>query len=124
MTDQNTLDAFQTMWGMFPEPVLLVQKDRTILAVNRLAAQLGVQAGIRCFTLNPAHDPQSVCQRCRANQALQSQQAVCESTPDGIRGYWIPVENQSDLYIHFGIGTAEAFAQAQATPSQELVSLQ
>ena len=53
MIDQSIMDAFSMMWGKFPEPVMLVQKDRTILAVNALAQTAGIQTGIKCFTLIP-----------------------------------------------------------------------
>lgn len=110
MPDQKILDAFAMMWGLFPEPVMLIQKDRTILAVNQQASQMGISAGIRCSTLNQECEPGQSCKHCQANLALNSQQAVMkQSAKDGacILGYWVPVEGHAGLYVHFGIGMAK-----------------
>ena len=53
MVEQRILEAFEMMWGPFPEPVMLIHRDRTVLAVNDFARSMGVQAGIKCFSLNP-----------------------------------------------------------------------
>lgn len=98
------------MWGLFPEPVFLIQKDRTILAVNQLAGKMGIPVGIRCSSLNVECETGHACKHCQANKALDSHQAIMErSNKNGVKifGYWIPVEGTDDLYVHFGIGTAQ-----------------
>jgi hypothetical protein len=118
--EQNILDAFQTMWGPFPEPVMLIRKDRTILAVNDLGRSLGIPEGARCFSLNPEAGD-SCCKRCKANEALREQHAVCsEETQNGTRiiGYWMPLKEQKDVYVHFGIGTAEALGAKMSQAAQ------
>lgn len=113
MSDSRILDAFRLMWGPFPEPVMLVRKDRTVLAVNAMADRLGLQAGIKCHSLNPDKGPDGHCRRCQATQALGSGSPVCsEESMNGqpVRGYWVPLTEAPDLYIHFGIGTAAAMA--------------
>jgi hypothetical protein len=125
---QNILDAFQTMWGPFPEPVMLIQKDRTILAVNDLARTAGVPAGVKCFSLNP-EEGKTNCTRCKANVALREQRTVCtEEMQNGKRiiGYWMPLKEEKEVYVHFGIGCAEAMgvqAGIKATCAEELVQL-
>lgn len=113
MIEPRILEAFQMMWGPFPEPVLLIHKDRTILAVNDLARSLGMPSGIKCHTLNSDHGPDGNCTRCQANRALRSgETAVLVETQGGmpVRGYWMPLKEAQDVYVHFGIGTAEAMA--------------
>ena len=110
MTDQKILDAFQTMWGPFPEPVMLIHKDRTILAVNNLARTTGCAPGIKCFSLNPEART-TTCKGCKANLALREHRTVCTDTSQGgkrIIGYWMPLEAAPDVYVHFGVGIAEA----------------
>jgi hypothetical protein len=125
--EQNILDAFQTMWGPFPEPVMLIQKDRTILAVNDLARTVGVPPGIKCFKLNQ-EEGMTNCKRCKANLALREERTVCtEETQNGKRviGYWMPLKEQKDVYVHFGIGCAEAMGVQASIPAvqEELVQL-
>jgi hypothetical protein len=82
MTDPQTLariaEAFELMWGNFPDPTLLVQRDRTILAVNDAAARQGMEPGRKCFSYNP--DPRDVengaCTGCQADQALDMGTAI------------------------------------------------
>jgi hypothetical protein len=127
MVEQKILDAFQTMWGPFPEPVMLVQKDRTILAVNDLCRSVGTPTGVKCFSLNP-EALTTTCKQCKANLALREHRTVCtESTQNGHRiiGYWMPLKEEKDVYVHFGVGCAEAMGLQVSQPSStpELVQL-
>jgi len=115
MIEPRILDAFQTMWGPFPEPVMLIQKDRTILAVNDLGRQFGIPAGVKCHSLNKDHGPDGSCRRCKANLALRTGETVCTEELYGetkVIGYWMPLAEAPEIYVHFGIGTAKAMAQA------------
>jgi hypothetical protein len=98
-------EAFELMWGNFPEPMLLVHRDRTILAVNDAAAAQGASPGRKCFSYNP--DPLDVengaCKGCKANQALDAGTAIsCTCRIGGRRsvGYWIPLKGSRDVYVH------------------------
>jgi hypothetical protein len=127
MLDQKILDAFQTMWGPFPEPVMLIQKDRTILAVNDLARSVGTPTGVKCFSLNPEART-TTCKQCKANLALHEERTVCtEETQNGKRiiGYWMPLKEEKDVYVHFGVGCAEAMGLKPNQPASvsELVDL-
>lgn len=103
--DPRLVEAFQLMWGNFPDPMMLVHRDRTILSVNDACAAQGTAAGTKCFELNP--DPSAVengaCRSCRANDALKAGSSIaCDGDYSGrlIRGYWIPLKGASDVYIH------------------------
>jgi hypothetical protein len=112
MIEQRILDAFQTMWGPFPERVMLVHKSRTVLAVNDLARSAGIVPGIRCFSLNPEVGPgEDQCKRCQASLALKTGESVCTEDEIGGRkiiGYWMPLKEVPDVYVHFAIGTAKS----------------
>jgi hypothetical protein len=127
MLDQKILDAFQTMWGPFPEPVMLIQKDRTILAVNDLARSVGTPIGVKCFSLNPEART-TTCKQCKANLALHEERTVStEETQNGKRiiGYWMPLKEEKDVYVHFGVGCAEAMGMQPGQPvsNTKLVNL-
>lgn len=119
MVDQQTLDAFEQMWGPFPEPVMLIHKDRTILAINEFARAVGTPIGIKCFSLSPEAD-RAACKHCKANLALREHRTVStEETQNGKRiiGYWMPLKNEPDVYVHFGVGCAEALGIKPEPPS-------
>lgn len=121
MVEQKTLDAFEEMWGPFPEPVMLIDKYRTILARNELARITGIPEGIKCYSLNPeAHGDN--CQQCKANQAMWEKRTVCqESETNGTRiiGYWMPLKESPEVYVHFGVGLAKSMGLNPAAPAQE-----
>jgi predicted nucleic acid-binding Zn ribbon protein len=86
---------------------------------------MGVPPGAKCFGLNPEVAPgEDHCSRCQANLALKSGETVCsEETTGGKRviGYWMPLKEVPDVYVHFGIGTAP---KAMAAPKRdEMVKL-
>jgi hypothetical protein len=103
--DPRLVEAFQLMWGNFPDPMMLVHKDRTILAVNGACSAQGTSAGTKCFSYNPVPGDvaNGACKQCRANEALKSGSPMgCEGNFGGkrIRGYWVPVAGSSEVYIH------------------------
>jgi hypothetical protein len=126
MMDQKMLEAFQMMWGPFPEPVMLVHKNRTILAVNDLARSAGIPVETKCFSLNPEARG-AACKQCKANLALRERRTVCtEENQNGNRiiGYWMPLKDE-DIYVHFGVGTAQAMGCQPCPPvkMEEMVTL-
>lgn len=42
MEQSDVICAFHAMWDHFPEPVMLIKKNRQIYAVNPKAASLGL----------------------------------------------------------------------------------
>lgn len=104
--DPRLVDAFQLMWGNFPDPMMLVHRDRTILAVNDACAAQGTAAGRKCFSYNPVPGAveNSACKACQANKALEAGSTVaCEGEFGGgprIRAYWIPLKGSSEVYVH------------------------
>ena len=102
--DQSVLEAFDAMWGLYPEPVMLVHACRDILAVNQRAAESGITVGIKCYTLYPSD---RICPGCLANKMLKSGQAtrkgsLNKQTGRYLDGYWIPVKGVEEVYVHFG----------------------
>jgi len=113
MLEPRILEAFQIMWGPFPEPVLLIHKNRTILAVNDSARSAGIPEGIKCHALSSDRGPDSACSRCQANHSLRTGETSVSWETQGatpIRSYWMPLKEVQDVYIHFGIGASEAMA--------------
>lgn len=100
----ETLNSFKQMWNLHPSPVLLVHKNRDILAVNKAAAEAQVPVGIKCYDLCKGDN---VCAGCKANASLKKNEgirklALSKGTDQFMDGYWIPVEGEEDIYVHFG----------------------
>jgi hypothetical protein len=110
MTEAAYVQAFDLMWEMFPEPTLLVHKDRTVLAANASARQFGRREGEKCFGAAPTGGGNGHCRSCKADQALQERKAISAITLElggPVTSYWLPLPDAPDLYVHFGVGVAD-----------------
>lgn len=115
----GVLDAFHMMWDLHPAPVMLVRKDRTIVAVNAVAVELGIHPGIRCHTLA---GNAKMCPQCKGNVALrmgQATRALAFSEGQGLflDGYWTPVAGETDLFVHYGNDITECVRPELLVPA-------
>ena len=99
---------FHLYWDNFPQPVMLVHKDRTIIEANKVSQALGCPVGTRCDDLGEKQHHAD----CRANLALSEQTGVrevayYEHLGQVIDSYWVPLAGADDLYVHFGIDISE-----------------
>lgn len=93
---------FHLFWDNFPFPVILVHKDRTILARNKAGEAVGYVLGSRCVDMGKKEDHRG----CLANLALQEKEAkrvvgyfdVAKAVLDS---YWVPLAGRDDIYVHF-----------------------
>ncbi len=103
MIDSKVIEAFQLMWGNFPDPALLIHKNREIIALNEAGRKMGRVAGTICSSYGgpEAH------RHCLANQALATGRPAFVKRKNGARdriSYWLPLEGQPDLFVHFIVG--------------------
>ena len=103
MTDEKIIEAFQLMWGNFPEPVMITQKSREIVAVNKKAAEMGLTIGLKCSSVGKPENHRG----CLCNKAIDGGKPVFityEGTFGKAFGYWIPITEKPEWVIHFGVG--------------------
>ncbi len=115
MVAQQVIDAFHMMWGPFPEPVMLVHKSRKILAVNDAGRAAGIPVGVTCSSLNPENETDGHCRQCRALEALRSREPRTSPAVTGgrpMKGYWLPLRDAPDIYVHFGVSIGEEIQAA------------
>lgn len=98
----ETRRNFHIMCDNFPFAVMLIHKDRTILAVNKTGETEGYPTGVRCVELGEKEHHKG----CLANQALKEQTAkrvvdYIEFRSAVLDSYWIPLAGSEDLYLHF-----------------------
>lgn len=67
MIDQDVIQAFHLMWDNFPESVMLINKEREIIASNKVGQNVGRLPGIKCSSLQPLGSHKG----CKANEALK-----------------------------------------------------
>ncbi|HEY3424966.1 MAG TPA: hypothetical protein VGL27_09240 [Negativicutes bacterium] len=103
MDDSKVIEAFQLMWGNFPEPVTLVHKSREVIAVNAAGQSAGRVKGMNCAMQGAPEAHRG----CLANQALATQQPTFKKVKFGekeIISYWLPINGYPELFVHFGVG--------------------
>jgi hypothetical protein len=121
MAEQNThvIHAFRQMWGNYPELALLLNQKHEIVAVNKVAQDLGIEPGINCFSLNGTD---RMCKGCKApvmRKQGKAQRQVLHKDPLGVLdSYWIPVEDSDGLYVHFANNITQ-WAKPQKVPGQK-----
>ncbi|MBU5635471.1 hypothetical protein KOM00_01835 [Geomonas sp. Red69] len=107
---------FHLFWDNYPEPVMLIYKDRTILEANKAAQTLGYPTGLRCVDLGEKKHHAG----CRANVALRDKTGVRDTAWYDFRSavldsYWIPLAGAEDFYVHFANDITE-FASERLIP--------
>ena len=91
------------MFDNFPEPVMITQRSREMIAVNKKAASFGLNAGIKCSSIGKPENHRG----CLCNRAVDSGEPVYiqYQSPFGKAfGYWIPIPDKPEWIIHFGVG--------------------
>lgn len=104
MDKQEVIKAFHMMWDKFPEPIMLIRKDRQIHAVNKKAASLGLNDQMKCSSIGSPEQHKG----CLCNQAADTREAVYKAYEGQFGrayGFWIPVEGAEEYIIHFGVGS-------------------
>ncbi len=99
---------FHILCDNFPFPVMLVHKDRTIIAVNKTAETEGYPTGVRCVDMGKKEQHKG----CLANHALAEQTAkrvvsYIDFRAAVLDSYWIPLAGSDDLYLHFAADITE-----------------
>jgi hypothetical protein len=103
---------FHLFWDNHPGPVMLVHKNRTIIAANKAGQEIGCPVGMRCVDLGEKKHHAG----CKANKALQEgtgvrEVAYVEHLGQVVDGYWIPLAGAEELYVHFGNDITEWAAE-------------
>lgn len=99
----QVVDSFKTMWGNFPEPVLLILRNFEIVAANKTAEESGIKIGSKCSEMEPSERHRG----CKANEARETREAAYHRTKMGehdVYVFWLPVDGHPDYIIHFPVG--------------------
>ncbi|MCR5176027.1 MAG: hypothetical protein K6C05_04180 [Anaerovibrio sp.] len=110
MSDEELVKAFHAMWGNFPEPVMIIQKSREVMAVNDKAAAFGLKVGMKCSSVGTPEQHKG----CLANRAADNKEtvAITYEGPFGKSyGYWIPLADRPEWMLHFGVGSTFAYEE-------------
>ena len=113
MSKEELITAFHAMWDNYPEQVRLIDKTFLVLAGNKAYLAAGGETGIRCCEQGTPE----IHRGCQAQASLKERAA--KSVPSTMAGvpcesFWIPVEGETDYFIHYTNGLNEAIARFMA----------
>lgn len=113
MTNEEIIRAFHCMWDGFPEPIMLIEKNRNIVAVNKKCAEFGMKIGTKCSSYGKPEQHKG----CRANEAADTKQPICITYPGPFGkdayGYWSPLPEKPEWMLHFSIGITMEYEEAK-----------
>jgi PAS domain S-box-containing protein len=120
---QRVAQLNQTLLDSLPHPAMLVRSDRTVLAANRIAREVGTEVGGYCWRdfghclFIPPQDRHHVeehgspppggtrCSFCLADEALATGQAINDPAVSAFERlwdtWWVPIDG--DTYLHYAI---------------------
>lgn len=110
--EDQLIKAFEMMWGNYNEPVSMIHRSFTVIAVNEASKAKGAVTGVKCNATNP-----ELHKGCMAMEALNKNELKMITTDrEGIlwTTYWIPVSGVPDYYIHFTNGLNEYMEKVKA----------
>ena len=116
LSNEEIIRAFHLMWDNFPEAVTITQKSREIVAVNKKAAEFGLQPGIKCSSIGKPENHRG----CKCNEAVDTGEAqfcTYEGAFGKAYGYWIPIPKKPEWVIHFGVGYAFEYPKINRAPA-------
>lgn len=99
MIDEKIIEAFHMMWDSFPAPVRLIHKNKTVLAVNETAHNMGMKTEVPCFAIGAPEAHKG----CKANEAISTNTAQILNVGSEKIKYWLPVKGCPDVYVHYTI---------------------
>lgn len=99
----SVIEAFHLMYDHYPESVMLIHKNREIIAVNPAGASIGREPGMRCAQLQPKISHIG----CRADEAIHTGEMTYRKksgTNGDVISFWLPIDGYPDCLIHFSVG--------------------
>lgn len=96
------IEAFDMMWGNYPEPVRLIDRSFLVVAANTAYVNMGGPVNVKCNVGDPL-----LHQGCQAQNALKTGESKIKSVDMGgviWDSYWVPVKGTKEYFVHFTNG--------------------
>jgi len=105
---QRSLQLNATLLDSIPHPALLIRSDRTVIAANKIAFEMGAKVGEPCWRefhkSQFVHDGENKCWFCMADEARDENEGKhcdVEAFERLWDTWWVPVGE--DVYLHYAI---------------------
>ena len=109
---QRSLQLNATLLDSIPHPAMLIRPDRTVIAANKIALEVGAKIGEPCWCEFAkslfVRDGENKCWYCMADEAMaenEGKQREVEAFERLWDTWWVPVGE--DVYLHYAIDITE-----------------
>lgn len=105
--DKKVIEAFQTMWHRYPEPAMLINRGKRVIAQNWACRHANRKVGSYCHEIGGCKD---LGNSCLLNHCLETGQAVHTKVNTGKKQWsihWVPIEGYPDYCVHFFAASLE-----------------
>ncbi len=106
--DEKVIEAFQIMWSKYPEPAMLINRGKRVMAVNWASRFVEPNIGAYCHEIGGC---QEMGNTCLMNKCIDDHQAAHIKINQGSKQWtihWVPIEGFPDYCVHFFAGSGEA----------------
>jgi len=103
--DRKVIDAFHLMWSRFPEPAMLINRGKRVVALNWACRRAEPKVGSYCHEIGGCKD---LGNSCLLNHCLETGQAVHTKVNTGKKQWsihWVSLEGYPDYCVHFFAGS-------------------
>lgn len=110
--EKKVLEAFKIMWNEYPEPAMLINRGKRVMAINWACRQVGPHVGAFCHEIGGCQD---INNRCLINHCLESRKAVHIKVGNGQKQWsihWVPIDGCPDYCVHFFAGSGQEHQNA------------
>lgn len=105
--EKKVIEAFKTIWNKYPEPAMLINRGKRVMALNWACREAGPSVGSFCHEISGCQD---VNNNCLINHCLDKRQAAHIKINDGKKQWsihWVPLEGHPDYCVHFFAGSID-----------------
>lgn len=108
MENAEIIKAFHLMWDNYPESAMLVDKQRNIIAANKIAPSTGRIVGQKCVLVEPLEQHKG----CKAGEAWSKGVASYRKKTGklgDVISFWVPIDGYPDYLVHFSVGSIKKY---------------
>lgn len=105
--EAKVIEAFKIMWDKYPEPAMLINRGKRLMALNWASRQANQAVKTFCHEISGCQD---INNRCLINECLDSRQAKIARINDGRKHWtihWVPLQDYPDYCVHFFAGSGD-----------------
>lgn len=108
MEKSEVIKAFHIMFDNYPESAMLIDRERNIIAVNKIAPSTGRTEGIKCAAVQPLEQHKG----CKLNAAIETTETTYRKKIGALGdvvSFWVPIDGCPEYFVHFSVGSIKKY---------------